>query len=378
MKIVFVIPRLKYSGAPKMMAWIAKQMGERGHNVKFVALFSGKKERKLGKNVEFYWLGVKQSKSRFIRNTFGMLNVLLKLNNYVKEEKPDVLVSFLDSVGYMYLPIARKKCKVVISERVDPRNRRGLLGKIKIWLMKFADLTVFQTDGAREFFRGKYDIYEKSVVIPNPVVITDEIKALRDKIPTFEERDNRIVTVGRLSLKQKRQDILIKAFDIVHKKHPELQLVIYGDGEDRDKIQEIITQMGLNNCVTLAGKVLGVEKEILNAKAFVLTSDYEGIPNALIEALSVGVPCVSTDCSPGGAKLLIDDGENGFLVSCGDAEQIARKTLEIIKSKDISEKFSKIGIVITEEFSETKIADMWEYLFRKQVTCEKIDSENNK
>ncbi len=367
MKIVFIIPRLVYSGAPKMMAWIAKQMGQQGHNVKFVALFSGEKERKLGKNVEFHWLGVKQSKSRFVRNTFGMLNVLLKLDNYVKEENPDVLVSFLDSVGYMYLPIARKRCKVVTSERVDPYKRRGVLGKIKIWLMSFADITVFQTEGAREFFKDKYNIYENSVVIPNPVVITDEVKVLCEQIPTFEERDNRIVTVGRLSLHQKRQDVLLKAFDIVHKTHPELRLVIYGDGEDKEKIQEMITQMGVNNYVTLAGKVIGVEKEIVNAKAFVLTSDFEGIPNALIEALSVGVPCVSTDCSPGGAKLLIDNGENGFLVPCGDEKQIAEKILKIVENREISKRFSKEGLKVAEDFSEEKIAGVWEQIFREVV-----------
>lgn len=363
MHLLLMLPRLSYSGAPKMMAWIANEMSKIGHRVSFVTFFSDIKEIELEQNVELHWLNVKQSKNWFVRNTLGMAKVLCKLDYYVKKINPDVMVSFLDSVGYMYLPIARKRCKVVVSERVDPYTYKGIISKLRFWLMKFADLTVFQTEGAREFFKDKYGIYEKGVVIPNPVVLSDSVQALRKKIPVYEERDNRIVTVGRLSLKQKRQDVLLKAFSIVHNKHPELRLVIYGDGEDREKIQGMITQMKLTDCVTLAGKVLGVEKEILNARAFVLTSDFEGIPNALIEALSVGVPCVSTDCSPGGARLLIKNGENGFLVSKGDNEEIANKLVVLIEDRVISNRFSAAGPKIRCEFSEEKIVQMWREKF---------------
>ena len=363
MKIVFIAPVVGYHGASKMFAWVANQMSRAGFDVEIISFFSNTIGIPIDKKIKFHYLGIKQSKNRIVRNTFGMVKTLKKLDVSIKKIRPDVMVSFLDSVGYMYLPIARKRCKVVISERIDPHAYKGFISKMRFYLMKFADLTVFQTEGAREFFKGKYDIYKKSVVIPNPVVLTDEVKALRDKIPTFEERDNRIVTVGRLSLHQKRQDVLLKAFNIVHKKYPELQLVIYGDGEDKEKIQQMITKLKLNDCVTLAGKVLGVEKEISNAKAFVLTSDYEGIPNALIEALSVGVPCVSTDCSPGGAKLLINNGENGFLVSRGNSKQVAEKLRNIIENKELSENFSQRGMKIAEEFDENKIVNMWEKNF---------------
>lgn len=359
MKIIFMIPSLDYTGAPKMMAWISNQMAQKGYDVKFVTFFSSQQERALNENVEFISFGLTRSKNRFIRNTLGMIKIISKLDKYVKNERPDILVSFLDSVSCMYLRKARKRCNVVISERGDPNTYKGIISKIRFWSMKFADLTVFQTEGARAFFKDKYGIYEQSTVIPNPVVLTDEVKKLQIKIPNFQDRDNKIVTVGRLSFNQKRQDVLLKAFEIVHKKHPELELVIYGDGGDEEKLQELVSQLRLDKCVTLAGKVLGVEKEILNAKVFVLTSDYEGIPNALIEALSVGVPCVSTDCSPGGAKLLINSGENGFLVPCGDIKGIAKSILTLVENEEFSEKFSKASVEIENDFSEKKIADMW-------------------
>ena len=224
---------------------------------------------------------------------------------------------------------------------------------------------MFQTKGAQEFFKNEECIYKNSAVIPNPVILSQTAKALNAQRPKYEERDNRIVTVGRLSILQKRQDLLLKAFAIVHNTHPELELVIYGDGQDKNEIQSMIDEAGLGSCVTLAGRTDEVEKNIYNARAFVLTSDFEGIPNALIEAMSLGVPSVSTDCSPGGAALLIRDGENGYIVPRGDANAVADRLLEIIENRDIAEKFSANSPRIAQDFSEAAIANMWENYFRE-------------
>lgn len=369
MKILFTIPTLTYSGAPKMMAWVANQMAARGCEVCFVALFSSEQARTLHANVEMRSLNVTRSKSRLVRNTFGMAQALWRLHRTVKKEKPDVVVTFLDSVGYMYLPIARyfAKCKTLASERVDPYTYRGKMAKIRFFLMRFADGFVFQTDGAREFFKGRKKIYDNSVVIPNPVVVGEKVRALRPDVPAFEEREDRIVTVGRLSLKQKRQDVLLEAFKILRETRPQLKLTMYGDGADKGKIQELIEKTGLADCATLAGRVADVEEAIFNARAFALSSDFEGIPNALIEALSVGVPSVSTDCSPGGAALLIKDGENGFLVPRGDAKALAEKLAILVDDKETSERFSANGPAIEREFSEEAIAEQWENYFKRAI-----------
>ena len=229
--------------------------------------------------------------------------------------------------------------------------------------MGCADGVVFQTEGARAHFPGK--IYDNSTVIPNPAVIKPAVaENLSKYLHTCEERDNRIVSVGRLSIVQKRQDVLLGAFRIVYEKYPQMQLVLYGDGEDREKIRALAEEMGLADCVVLAGNTNQVEENICTARAFVLTSDYEGIPNALIEALSVGVPAVSTDCSPGGAALLIRDGENGFLVPRGDAQAVADRLLKVVEEPQLADHFSAEGPKIIEEFSEDRIADLWEQYFK--------------
>ena len=363
MKVVFAFPVFNYSGAPKMMSWIANQMAKRGHEVKIVSYFSNECAAKLDPGVEFHFLGLRRSGNRFIRNTIGMAKAVYRLDKYMKEQNPDVFVSFLDSVGMVYLPIAKKRCLTIGSERADPYSYKKDTLKARISLMKKVDKMVFQTEGARDYFKDIPEIYSKSVVIPNPVVLKDYVQNLRKNIPKFSDRENKIVTVGRLSLIQKRQDVLINAFELVHKKHPELQLVMYGDGQDKEKIKDIVDNKRLTDCITLAGKISDVEKTIFNARVFVLSSDLEGIPNALIEAMSVGIPCVSTDCSPGGARLLINDGENGYIVPKGDIDLLADRICDLLKNEDVSNRFSEKSILISERFSEEKIAEKWENAF---------------
>ncbi len=365
MKILFMIPHLTYSGAPKMMSWVANQMAEKGHEVHLLTFYSAEQARELHETINTYSLNVVQSKSRLVRNTIGILKTIHRLHKKIKGIKPDIVVSFLDSVGYVYLPIGRlfTKAGYVVSERVDPYSYHGRISKIRFHLMQYADGSVFQTEGARKFFDKYPKIHERSTVIPNPVVINDMICDMQKRIPRFNERDYRIVTVGRLSLTQKRQDVLLEAFKIFHEQYPYYKLEIYGDGQDKDKIQQMVDTMGLSDCVTLAGRTDNVEETIFNARAFVLTSDFEGIPNALIEAMSIGVPSISTDCSPGGAALLIRNGENGFLVPCGDVNTIVEKLSMIVNDANISERFSDNSPSIIEDYSENVIADKWEKFF---------------
>ena len=365
MKILFMTTCLDYSGAPKMMAWVANRMAKKGHEVHLVTFFKADQAKILCEDVVAHSLDVERSQSKLVRNTTGMLKAVTKLHRTVRRVKPDIVVSFLDSVGYTYLPIGRflTRAKFVASERVDPYSYKGKTSKLRFFLMGYAHGSVFQTDGAREFFKDKKRIYDGSTVIPNPVVLNEKVRGMQKNIPSYEERDKRIVTVGRLSLRQKRQDVLFDAFKIFHESHPDYKLVVYGDGEDTEKIQALADAKGLSDCVVLAGRTDKVEEEIFNAKAFVLTSDFEGIPNALIEAMSLGVPSVSTDCSPGGAALLINDGENGFLVPKGDAKAIAERLSAVVDDKSVSSRFSQNAPSVSNRFSEDIIEDKWEGYF---------------
>ena len=361
MRIAFLFSALNHSGAPKMLAWVANQMARRGHEVHIVTFFEAKQAAALEDGVTHHCLNISRNGGRLARNTVVMAKTQYRLLRLLRQLKPDGIVSFNISGTYVHLVLNKifGRYPVVFSERTDPGIHKGVMRKLFRILMGCADGVVFQTEGARAHFSGK--IYENSTVIPNPAVIKPAVaENLSKYLHTYEERDNRIVSVGRLSVAQKRQDVLLDAFRIVYEKYPQMQLVLYGDGEDREKIRALAGEMGLADCVVLAGNTNQVEENICTARAFVLTSDYEGIPNALIEALSVGVPAVSTDCSPGGAALLIRDGENGFLVPRGDAEAVADRLLKVIEDPKIADRFSAEGPKITERFSEKRIADLWE------------------
>ena len=365
MRIVFFITALDYSGAPKMLAWVANQMYRQGHSVKILAMYSDKQLQSLDEGVEFSYIGLTQSKSRFVRNTFGMVNAVHHVHKAIKKEAPDVIVNFLDSVGYMYILKNRfsKRYKMIVSERSDPYAHRGWSAKIRHWLLNMADTIVFQTEGAKNFFDKNEKIIKKSVIIPNPIIPRNTENRISPV--SYSDRDNRIVSVGRLEILQKRQDLMIDAFEIIHRKHPELELHIYGEGNDKEKIQDIIDSRGLQSCVFLRGRTNDVENEIRKARAFVLTSDFEGIPNALIEAMLAGVPSVSTDCSPGGAALLINDGENGFIVQRENCIALAEAMTTLIENEEISNKFSSSSPLIAERFSEIEISKQWKDCFEQ-------------
>ena len=254
------------------------------------------------------------------------------------------MISILASIG-MDIP-------VIISERGDPKANNGWFTRLRDFIYYFADGYVFQTSGAKQYFCNS--IQKRSIVIKNPVV--------NEKIPEWsrERQKNIIVNVARYELKQKRQDILIEAFAEIASKFPKVDLVLYGSGEDELRIKNVALSFGLTNRVILSGLTTKVYEKIKEAKLFVLSSDYEGIPNALIEAMSVGVPCISTDCSPGGAAELITNRTNGLLVEAGNVEALAQAMEYMLKNPDEAERMGNNAKSIVNELSPNKIIRDWE------------------
>jgi len=248
--------------------------------------------------------------------------------------------------------------KVIYSERGDPGDKeyRGALGIVRKIVLPRIDGFVFQSKGAQSYFDKK--IQKRSIVISNPVFIKGE------PYPREKERRKAIVTVGRLH-PQKNQKLLIDAFGAIAEKIPEYILEIYGEGELKDELQERINRLGLSKRVFLKGTSKDIHKFINSARLFVLSSDYEGLPNTLLEAMALGIPCISTDCRPGGARELIEDGKNGIIVPTNDMERLSTEIEEMIKkdSKEISE-YSRLAQEKAKEFLPTIIFSKWEeYLY---------------
>lgn len=212
------------------------------------------------------------------------------------------------------------------------------------------DGLVFQSEGARDFFDGS--VKKKSVVIHNSVNV------LQEKYPVPSVREKRIVNVGRLH-PQKNQKLLVDAFAKISKSFPDYKLEIYGDGELHDKLQKQIIDLGLKDRIVIYPSRKDLWDCIYKASLFVLSSDYEGMPNALMEAMALGLPCISTDCRPGGAKTLINEGENGYIVPLGDVDALAKKMEYMLSYKEDVERMAQNARHLQDTHSDKAIFDMW-------------------
>ena len=144
---------------------------------------------------------------------------------------------------------------------------------------------------------------------------------------------------------------------------PDYILEIYGDGKLKDQLKAKSLSLGIEDSVRFCENVNNIHERIKSAQVFAFTSDYEGLPNALAEAMALGLACVSTDCSPGGARALIDDGINGLIVPCGDAEAFAGALRKLLSDAELVCSFSKKAVQIRSRLDFDKITSEWENYF---------------
>lgn len=343
MKIFMLVKRLSYSGAYKMFLWVATSLANRGHEV-VIMTFMHSDINEVPDNIRWINRDDLRNKNFFLK--------VCAIRKVIHNLEPDISISFLlDANVYNILACLGKNTKSIVCERNDPFKPGYKV--LKFWkpLFYWANGAVYQLPKVAEFYSN---IKRNVVVIPNPVKKTDV------QILPLEKRKNIIITLGRLDLFQKRQDILIKAFEKFCISFPDYELHIYGDGPDKEKIKNIIKEKGLDYCVFLKGVTKSPLEVCKYAKIFVLTSDFEGIPNALVEAMSIGLPCISTDCSPGGARLLIEDGKNGFIVPVEGVNDLANKMIYLASNEKLAASIGYNAIEIVNVFSEEKIIKMWE------------------
>lgn len=282
--------------------------------------------------IKRYYLHNTNTKGHLFKN----IKRIRLLRKILKKEQPDIAVSFLGRPNIRLL-IATKglRFKKIVSVRNDPRYEYGmsrLKRSFANWLFKRADGVVFQTEEARNYFNKIKD--KKSFIISNSVD-----SAFYD-INCNPCLNNSIVTFGRLE-KQKNHAMLIDAFNLISNDFPEINLSIFGNGSLYPSLKEKIEVLNLTERIFLKGNTDAVAQELKNAKLFVLSSDYEGMPNSLMEAMAAGVPCISTDCPCGGPRMLIRSGVNGLLVPCKDKNALAAAMRTILSNKSIQKEFNE-------------------------------------
>lgn len=346
MRILLFTGVLYGGGAERVLCQLANGLSNDNYVV-LVASYKQQEEYYIGENVKKYYLADIKNKKSFRQ--------IIKLRGIIKKEKIDICVSFLVASNIkMLIATSMLNVKKIISIRNDPKMeyRNFILRIISKILYRKANGFVFQTTQAREYFSEA--IREKSRIIMNPV----------DPVFFDTPRENELywVATGRLNT-QKNYRLMINAFYELCKEFENEHLKIYGSGPLQNELQELINTLGLNKNISLCGTTNNVQKVLANAKMFLLTSDYEGMPNGLLEAFAMGVPCIATDCPCGGPAMIISDKRDGFLVEPNDMQMLVDRMKVCCKEKDLREKFSNNAKHSAEKYFPEKILNEWkEYL----------------
>lgn len=337
-------------GAERQIVMLASALAERGHNVSLLVLAAFNSKYDIPNSVNV--IDLTSIESRRENKIFLRYRALKKA--YLSIE-PDVTIHFWLQSAYLTAFMPKSVAgKLIYAERGDPGDAEydGLLGIIRSIAFRRVDRFVFQSDGAKDFFGAT--ISNRSVIIQNSVSVPEN-----EFVLPCGKREKRILSVGRLH-PQKNQLAFIEAFSEIAREFPEYIGEIYGDGELKSTLEKKITELNLTDRFFIRPSTGRIFEKMYSAELFVLTSNYEGMPNVLMEAMALGVPCISTDCKPGGARSLITDGENGIIVPIGDVDELGKAMKELLTNRNKADKMASAAQKIRITNSSKQIFDEWE------------------
>lgn len=358
-KIMFYISSLAKGGAQRVILNLTESLLTKGHEVTIVTTAMVENEYELptgaGRIIsDIQGQEITGSRITNLKNRFG------KLRNIWKTEKPDVIVSFIGKNNFMAILTAwGLKLPVVVSVRGEPMEEyyNGLLRFLAKYLFRKADGIILQTEDSRAFFPAKTN--RKAVVLPNP------LNPVFMKDVYGGEKEKKIVMVGRID-NNKNQKLVVDAFAPIASKYPEYQLEIWGDGEDYKSLKAYIAERNLEQQISMPGATGNVREKIEKASLYILSSNTEGMPNSLMEAMALGICCISTDCPCGGPKMLIQDGVNGLLTPVKDVSAMTKAIDKILGNKEFADTLGQNALNIRNIFSPEKVNKQWEdYLISK-------------
>lgn len=361
MKILFLHPNISYGGASKVLVSVANFYASKGHEVTILTLLDNKIHQEISPQIKVIY-------NTFSDSNIHIINRLLKvfyIRKFIKKEKYDYCIAFLAPAKSLATIACWKTfTKTILSERGNTLGKQTIKNKItKIIEYIFPpSIFVFQTEYAKAYYPIR-KIKERSIIINNALI-------KHKYIGTYNYNENKnkdikyILNIARLDTQCKRQEILIKAIALLSTKYKNIRLKFIGDGPDLQKLKNISEQLGIASIVEFCGYKENVYEEILKSYIFCLSSEMEGIPNALMEAMSTGIPCISTDCKPGGARLLIND-KTGILTPINDYISLAKAIESYLTNRVYWEQTGKNGYkYIIENFNEEKINRLWEKLIQ--------------
>lgn len=340
-KIVFVVPDMAGGGTEKVITLLANEYVKRGIEVGILTFAGDEYAYPLDERVERYCAAMPSKGSIRVR-----MKRIAHMRRYFKRNQGCKIFSFSTiGTGFIVLSTLFMGRDMLVAERTDPQTCDHK--PYRNFFYRFAGCLVCQTqDGIKCFPKN---LQKKACVIGNPV--SDELAEVYTGV-----RKKEVVTAGRLQ-PVKNQHMLIDAFSLFADRFDEYTLHFFGKGPLEKELREHVEKLGMDEKVFFHGFSSRVDMDIRESSMFVLSSNYEGISNSMVEALALGLPVIATDCPVGGCRMYIKPGINGLLVPVGDANALTDAMCRLAKDTELADSMSKNAVKVREEYSIGKIAD---------------------
>lgn len=361
MKILFVVNKLNIGGPQKIVAFLSNNLVDDGHDVTVLSYSNRKSDLEFNPKIKIIYLGYdaeKNNHNMYMKKRLLQLPLLLSIRKHIVAVNPEIVCAFPYSILKMtQCSLFGLNYPIVSSERGNPflYSKDKLVQIRKVYAK--CKLVVFQTEKIQSLLA-----LPNSVVIPNPAIPRkNNVNKKKTGIK------NLILAAGRLE-HEKGFDVLISCFSEVVK-DIDCHLKIYGIGSMKNELIEMVDKYKLHKHVELAGNDSALFENNSDASVFVLSSYTEGMPNVLIEAMMCGMPCVATDCTSGGPRFLLGDGNAGYLVDVGDKKQLIETIKHVLThQKETYEKVKKANALLN-ALDPKYIYELWLKSFQS-VLCD--------
>lgn len=361
MRIALIISSLDSGGAERVLSGMASYWAAAGHEVALITLSDPLNDwYNLHPKVKRVGLGLLMMAGGPLEAMRNNLLRVWRVRRALVRFGPDVVISFIEKTNILaLLACIGLRVPVIVSERADPREKpvEPVWNRLRAWTYGRADAIVVQSAALRswaEQFSGPRTVH----VIPNPVRSLVGSEEGGGKI--FAKQEKLVIAMGRLT-HQKGFDVLISAFARCLERQPEWRLIILGEGEERPHLETQVAALGIADRVSLPGVVRNPERKLRQAEFFVLSSRWEGFPNALLEAMACGLPVVATDCPTGPADI-IRDGVDGLLAPPNDAVALAHVMEQVMTDRSLRLQLGSNASTVHSRFSEVAIMRNWEMI----------------
>ncbi len=364
MHIVLIISSLTAGGAERVLSDLANAWVLRNHGISIITLSdpSIPPFYRLDDRIHLYQLNAHQREyCSFLHRLKNIAKRLLKLRNALKLVKADVIISFVDMTNITTLLAALGlRIPTIVCERTHPQYYQlpQFCKKLRGIVYGWADKVISQTPSASDYFSKLPR--DKKAVIPNSVKKPKHQKNVSDILNPVQK----IISLGRLC-PHKGFGALITAFSKIAQQNLDLSLTIYGEGDELQNLEALIQDLNLTTRVFLPGTVEDIERVLYQSDLFVFPSHYEGFPNALCEAMAIGLPVIASNCS--GNIDIIREGVDGRLFEVGNEAQLIRLMGELIEDAPQRVKLSKGALSLPDRFSQEAVLQMWDEILAEVI-----------